>query len=188
MLALIPTVHIKTNKQFHINVCLCASGFGFNWQITFKNKHLNCVIFTNSEHSTFKIHAPNTVTVQLLPFIKTQFTTDDQHIVHLNQYTHGHVSPLNFAHFQRSRGGATRFDTYIHSAGEVSLDVHLELNTLVLLSVSTDTDLQHCDQHAGWLQLVNCLHTHVSIDRNSLRCRIVGKWLLKFAQAFYITL
>jgi len=40
---------------------------------------------------TFTVDVSKLVTVALLLFIKAQFTTDVRNILHLNQFTYGHI-------------------------------------------------------------------------------------------------
>ena len=45
-------------------------------------------------------HAQNLMTLQFLLFIKSQFTTNAQNILHLNQWPHGHIWSRTVAPFQ----------------------------------------------------------------------------------------
>ena len=89
-------------------------------KIKFNDKYtMQCV--TNNWHSTCTVHLSNLITVQLLLFINSQFTTNAQYVLHLSQCTHGHVWSWTVAPFQRSRGGCKWFDRHENCVGEVSL-------------------------------------------------------------------
>jgi hypothetical protein len=51
-------------------------------------KSCNILLTTNN---TCTAHVPNLVTFEFLLFIKAQFITDAQNILHANQCTNGHV-------------------------------------------------------------------------------------------------
>ena len=59
--------------------------------------------FAYEWRNKFKILVPNLITVAFLLFIKSQFTTNAQNVLHVAQRTHGHVCPRTVAPFQRSR-------------------------------------------------------------------------------------
>jgi hypothetical protein len=75
-------------------------------------------------------HVPNLITVQLLAFIKLQFTAVAQNVLHLNQCTHGHVKSWTAAPFQRPWVVANGSDRHKKCVGEVSLNFQLQLNIL----------------------------------------------------------
>lgn len=45
------SLHITTKKRVHINKCPQITGFQLNSKITFNNKHLNYVVFSDQETS-----------------------------------------------------------------------------------------------------------------------------------------
>jgi len=122
----------------------------FNLQITFYNKHLNQVnilLTTDTIHLQYKFQINNcsvlivhqvTVSVQFLLFIKSQFTTDAQNILDLNQCTPGHVCSWTTRRFQRSWGVCEWCDRHKKCVAAVAAHFQLELNTLACLSDPTD--------------------------------------------------
>jgi hypothetical protein len=60
--------------------------------------------FTYNCHNTFTINFPNLMTVEFVLFIKSQFTTYFQNILHLDECSQGHVRSWTLETFQRSRG------------------------------------------------------------------------------------
>jgi hypothetical protein len=120
------------------------SDFEFNWKIT-------C-----NWHSKFTVHLSNLITVRFLLFVKPQFRTDAQTVLHLIQCTHGYVWSWTVAHFRRSWGGCEWFDRRLKCFREVSLCFQLQLNTLGFLSVLRDRNLRDWGQHVK-LYLENCL-------------------------------
>jgi len=89
------------------------------------------------------IHVPNLIPVEFLAFIKSQFTTVAQNVLHLNQSTHGHIKSWTVAPFQRPQVVANGSDRHKKCVGEVSLNFQLQLNILEVLSVPPDKNLKH---------------------------------------------
>jgi hypothetical protein len=131
--------------------------------------------FTYNRHNTFTVHVPSLITVELLVllFIKSQFTTDTQNVLHLNHCTHGHVWSLTVAPFQRSWGGCEWFDSHKKCVFEVSVNFQLELDMLGFLAVPTYTNvrievgrtwglyLEYCGHRVTWtFSLVLVWGTH----------------------------
>jgi hypothetical protein len=58
--------------------------FEFKWKVTFNSKYLNCVIFYLQQTA----HIPSFAAVEILLFENSQFTTNAQIVLHLNQYMH----------------------------------------------------------------------------------------------------
>jgi hypothetical protein len=83
-------LHIKTKKKVQIgNVCLEMSGFGVSLKDYIQQLTLCNILLTTGIILT--IHVQNLITVALLSFFKSKFTTNTQNVLHLNQYTHGHI-------------------------------------------------------------------------------------------------
>jgi hypothetical protein len=66
--------------------------------------------FTYSWHNIFTVHVPSLIAVEFLLFIKSEFTTNAQSVLHPRQCTHGHVLSRTSGHFQKPRGGCKWFD------------------------------------------------------------------------------
>ena len=84
------------------------------------------------------------INVEFLLFIKLQFTTKAQNILHLVQCTNGHVISWTVVPFQRSRGCCEWFDRHQKYVGEVFLHFQVELNALWVQSVPTDKNIKDC--------------------------------------------
>jgi hypothetical protein len=70
---------------------------------------LTLYYLTYNWYNTFTVHVTGIITIEFLLFIKWQFTTDTQNILHLNHCTHGHVCSWTVAQFWRFRGGSEWF-------------------------------------------------------------------------------
>ena len=87
------------------------------------------------KHFSFIWH--NTVT--LLIFVKSQFTTNVQNVLTLNQFAHGHVLSRIIALFPRRRGGSELSDKRKKCVCVQSLHFQQELQTTgVFVSVPMD--------------------------------------------------
>ena len=76
-------------------------------------------------------------------FIKSQFTTNAQSILQLNQCTHGHAWSWTVAPFQRSLGGCEWFHRHQKCVGDESLHFQLEMNTLGFSNLPTYKNLKN---------------------------------------------
>ena len=101
-------LHTKAKKKVQANICPEMNGF---W-VSLKNKYLNDVTFYHTWHKTFAVNVHSLITVEFLLYMKSQFRTNAQNILHLNQCTHGHVSSWTVVLFQRSRGACEWFDRH----------------------------------------------------------------------------
>ena len=112
--------------------------FEFNWKITLK-KTVHYFPYVRRT-----VHVPNVTAMLFLLCIKTWFTTVASNVLHhhLWQCSNGHVRSWTVAHFYRSRGGCQWFDRHQKCVGEVSLHFQLEMDTLGVVSVSTDKNLK----------------------------------------------
>jgi hypothetical protein len=95
--------------------------------------------FTYNRLNTLTVNIPSFIAVMSLFFIKSQFTTNTQSILHLNQCTPRHVLSRNVSLYEMSRGACEWFDRRQESFSEMSLLFELQLNVLeFFLSVPTD--------------------------------------------------
>jgi len=135
--------------------------------------------FTYSWHNRFTVQVPNLITVVFLLFLKSQFATNAQNIVLLNQWMYGHIWERTVALLCRSRGCCLWFSWHTKGIVEVSLHVHLELNTLGFWNVTTDKSLQDWRWvNAGAVRLkMKWFRTYTDMKFG------VGNSLLKFVQA-----
>jgi hypothetical protein len=111
------------------------------------------------------------MTVEFLKFIMSQFTTNAQNILQLNQRTQAHVWLWTVAPFQKSRGGCGWF--YRHkNCVELSLHFHFQLEPNTLWQMCAHKyNIKDWGQHVG-LCLENCLLTYIHI--NVLRAIVWG--------------
>ena len=90
-----------------------------------------------------KLNIPSFIAVVFFSLIKSQFTTNTQNILHLNQCTSSHVLSWNVALFETSRGACELFDRRQECFSELSLHFELQLNALEFgLSVPADISLK----------------------------------------------
>jgi len=126
------------------------------------------------------------ITVQLLLFIKSQFTTDSQNILDLNQCTPGHVCSWATRRFQRSWGVCKWFDRHKKCVATVSAHFQLQLNTLGFLSDPTDKNKGYLFLNV-FFQLnskTTTFQTYVYL--NFAACFGVQNSLLKYFQAYIL--
>jgi hypothetical protein len=90
------------------------------------------------------VYVSNVIAMLFLLCIKTWFTTVASNVLHhhLWQRSNGHFRSWTVAHFHRSRGVCQCFDRHQKCFGEVSLHFQLEMDTLGVVSVSTDKNLK----------------------------------------------
>lgn len=99
-------------------------------------------------------------------FIKSCFTKNSQNVLHLNQYTRGHIWSRTVTPFQRSWGRFEWVYTQQKCVGVVSLRFVWELNTQGALSVPIGKHKKDWGRaNVGAACFVKCLRTF-NIDRN----------------------
>jgi len=96
---------------------------------------------TYSWRNTFIVHVFNLTNVELLLFIKSQFTKIAENVLRVNQSTHGHSRSWNVAPFKSPRAVVNGL-TGTKCVGEVAVHFQLTLNKLGVLSVLTDKHLR----------------------------------------------
>ena len=115
------------------------------------NNHCVITVFQVKIHNKYSNYPLsesmyNWITLVLLLFFKSKFTTDTQIDLYLNHCTHGHIWSWTFAPFQASQGGCELFERYPECVGEVSLHCQLDLNTMGILNFSTHINLKNCSR------------------------------------------
>jgi hypothetical protein len=109
------------------------------------------------------MHVQNLITVELLLFIKSPFTTN---VLHLSQCTPEHIWLSAVGPCQRSRGGCEWVDRHKERVGVGFLHCKWEPNILGFLSAPTDKNLRDWGQHVV-LYLENSLRSYIHMN---LRC------------------
>lgn len=78
----------QKKKKCHIKSCPEMSGFGvLNERLHSTISTLYMQYFISNRRNVVTVHVPNVITVGLLLFFRLQFTTNSQHVLHLNQCT-----------------------------------------------------------------------------------------------------
>ena len=97
--------HTKTKKKrlYKHNVQKLVI-FDFDGKLHTKISAPTMQYCTYNWHNTCTVHVPNWITVVFLLFLKSQFTTNVQNIVLLNQCMHGYIWEWTVALSCRSRG------------------------------------------------------------------------------------
>ena len=116
---------------------------------------------------------------EFLLLIKSQFKTDAQNTLRMNQYNYGRGWPWTVAPFRRFKGGCGWNYRHQKCVREVSLHFQVESNTLGSLSTLTDKNLKDWIQHAVGSCAKSCLRTvclyilcrlNICVVIHSVRC------------------
>jgi len=126
---------LQQNKEKYVQKWVVLQIY---WKITFSNKYLNNVYFTYILFSTFTVHVPSLITVELLLIVKSKFTAN---VLHLNQCTYEQFQSWTVAHFQRSRSGCEWFDRHQERVGVMSVLFQLRVIALDVWRFPTHTNL-----------------------------------------------
>jgi len=78
---------------------------------------------------TFTVHVHSSINVELFLFIKSQFTINNENILHLNHYMRGRVWWLTVTHFQRREAVSNGLNSS-EIVNEVFIYFKLKPNTL----------------------------------------------------------
>ena len=144
--------------------------------------YLNHVYFTYIWYSTFTVHVPTLITIELLLIVKSKFTAN---VLHLNQCTYEQFQSWTVAHFQRSRGGCEWFDRHQERVGVVSVHFQLRVIALDIWRFPTHTNLQDW----VWTNVGAVYRKNVFADIRwcgVIPYCVVGNSLLNFGQTFVI--
>ena len=147
-------IHLKTKKELHISTCpkmRCLWSLIERLHSTMNT--LNISYSTYNWHNAFKCTVPLLRAVEFSLFIKPQFTTKAQNVLHVYQCTHAHVSLWTLVSSQRTWGCCEWFDKQNKYVGSVPLHFKIEMNTVGILSVPTGKNIKHWDQYFFGLYL-----------------------------------
>ena len=130
--------------------------------------------------SAFTVHVSNLVNVEFLLFIKSQFTTNSQSVLHLNQFAYGHVLSWTVTPFKRPCRLTMLWQTSKMlwcSVPTFSIGAEYSRN----VGVFNGKNVQVWATVGAAIRTLFCGHTLIW---NLFRCFVVGNWLLYFSQAF----
>jgi hypothetical protein len=100
------------------------------------------------------------MTIEFLLFIKSQFTTDVKHVLHLNTA----FVIMDCRTILKAASGCEYFNRHKKCVGKMSLHFESGLNTLGFWSVPRNKTLKDLGQYVVGLYLGNCLRTYIDMD------------------------